>query len=230
MNKEVVLQDGERLDDLQFNDLFIIQNKNLYSFTCDAVLLANFVKARKSDNIIDLCSGSGIVGILSQAKTGSKKLTCVEMQESLANMCNRSIEYNNLQEKAKVINTTVQNAPSLLGKEKFEVVTCNPPYKKVDSHKISEKREIGVCKYEIALTFDELAKSASQLLKFGGKFFFVHESCRASEIFSKLKAVSLEPKRVCFIYPKSGANSHIMLVEATKGGKEGVIIEPPIIL
>lgn len=229
MNNITLLED-ERIDDLQYNDLHIIQNKNLYAFTCDAVLLANFVKANFRDNMVDLCSGSGIVGILSQAKTKCKSLTCVELQEKMAKMCEKSILLNNLESKVNVINCSVQDCVNILGKENYSIVVCNPPYKKVQSHKISEREEIGICKYEIKLTFKELAQSASNLLKFGGKFFFVHESCRLVEIFEDLKKVNLQPKRVCFVYPKKDANSHIMLVEAVKGGKDGLIVEKSITL
>lgn len=225
--EQIALINGERIDDLQFNNLKIIQNENLYAFTCDAVLLANFVKCSAKDNIVDLCSGSGIVGILSQAKTGAKHLTCVEMQQQMADMCKKSVQLNNLQEKIDVVNCKVQGVSKVIGNEKFSVVVCNPPYKRVDAHKISEKREIGVCKYELELNFDELAKETSKILKYGGKFFFVHETCRMTEIFGCLQKYNLEPKRVKLIYPKAKASSHIMLVEATKGAKGGIIFEQP---
>lgn len=226
----VQLLENERIDDLEFNNLNIIQNNDLYCFTCDAVLLANFAKAKKTDKLLDLCSGSGIVGILTQAKNNNQNLTCVELQECMANMCNRSIQLNKLENIAKVVNCSVQEAPKVLGSEVFDVIVCNPPYKKTDSHKISEKAEIGICKYEIKLTFNELAKSVNSLLRFGGKFYFVHESCRLSELISTLKQNNLQPKRIKFVYPKKNANSHIVLIEAKKGAKDGLIIEPPIVL
>lgn len=228
--KKIELKDSERIDDLQYNGLKIIQNRDLYCFTCDAVLLANFVKATYKDNILDLCSGSGIVGILSLAKTNARSLTCLEMQKVMADMCQKTIDMNELNDKAKVINAKVQDAVKLLGNENYSIIVCNPPYKKADSHKINVAKEIAVSKYEITLNFSELATSVSKLLKFGGKFYFVNETNRLAEYFEILRCLKLEPKRLQLIYPKQNANSHISLVECQKGAKTGLNVLPPIIL
>ena len=228
--KEVKLEENERIDDLQFNGLKIIQNKNLYCFTCDAVLLANFVKATYKDDILDLCSGSGVVGILALAKTNAKSLTCLEMQKVMSDMCQKTIEMNELTNKVRVVNARVQDAVKLLGNEKYSIIVCNPPYKKVNSHKINEAKEIAMSKYELELSFSELAIEVNKLLKYGGKFYFVNETNRLSEYFEVLRKLKLEPKRLQLIYPKKDANSHIALVECQKGAKTGLIVLPPVIL
>ena len=46
------LETGERIEDLQFEGLKIIQNKNLYSFTSDSVILANFLKIKPKEKIL----------------------------------------------------------------------------------------------------------------------------------------------------------------------------------
>ena len=125
---KIELLDGERIDDLQYYGLKIIQNKNYYCFSSDAVLLCNFVKACKQDTIVDLCSGSGVVGILAQAKTGAKKLVMIEKQNELFEMCKKSLALNDIENKAEVLNCDVKDAPKLLGYEQFDVVCANPPY------------------------------------------------------------------------------------------------------
>ena len=42
MNNNIHLKDGERLDDLQLNNLHIIQNPEKFCFGMDAVLLSSF--------------------------------------------------------------------------------------------------------------------------------------------------------------------------------------------
>ena len=229
MNKINLLED-ERIDDLQYNGLKIIQNKNLYCFTCDAVMLANFAKATFKDDILDLCSGSGVVGILTLAKTNAKSLTCLEMQKVMTDMCKKTILMNDLQNKVNVVNAKVQDAVKVLGAEKFPVIVCNPPYKKVESHKISEKKEIGVSKYELTLNLKELIENASKLLKFGGKFYFCHETDRLTEIIELLNRYNMPAKVLKFVYPKLKANSNIVLIKAVKGAKSGLIVEESIVL
>ena len=219
-----MLKSNERLDDLLFQDMHIIQNKNEYCFTSDAVLLANFAKAKKSDNVIDLCSGSGIVGILFYAKNLCKSMTLVEKQPNFADMASRSVELNNLSDKIKVVNIKVQDAPKIMENGKYDVILCNPPYKIPQNHHISEKQEIAMCKYELMLTFDELCQSVSKLIKFGGKFYFVHESNRLAEIITTLKKYNLEPKKIELCYPAQKNTSNVVLIEAVKGAKSGCIV------
>ena len=70
-----ILKNNERLDDLQFNNLYIIQNPDEYCFTSDAVALANFVHISNFGRMVDLCSGSGVVGILANAKNKIKDVS-----------------------------------------------------------------------------------------------------------------------------------------------------------
>ena len=218
---KIELENNERIDDLQFENLKIIQNKELYCFSSDAVLLCNFVKAKASDMIVDLCSGSGVVGILAQAKTHAKKLVLVEKQESLAKMCQKSIDYNNLNDKAQVINADIVDAPKILGVEKYDVVCSNPPYFLPDGKYLSGKKEIDMAKFEIEMNFDDLCRVASRLLKYAGKFYFVSDSARISELILTLKKYDLEPKVLEFVFPKDKKHSNVVLVECIKKGKPG---------
>ena len=65
----IVLKDNERIDDLQRNGYGIIQDPNRFCFGMDAVLLSTFAKAKKTDNVLDLGTGTGIIPILMEAKT-----------------------------------------------------------------------------------------------------------------------------------------------------------------
>lgn len=216
-----LLKSNERLDDLKFNNLFIIQNPNLYCFTSDSVLLANFAKAKQTDKVVDLCSGSGIVGILMQAKTKASYVYLVEIQNELADMSKRSIIYNNLQDKFCVINKTLQNIHKEIGTG-FDVVVCNPPYKQAGGNKLSQNQSINICKHEITVTLEEIVLEASKLLKFGGYFYIINKEERLTDLICYLRKYNLEPKQIEIAKGNDG-NSRV-LVKAKKGGKSGVKI------
>ena len=218
---EIKLEDGERLDDLQYDGLMLVQNKNLYCFSNDAVYLCNFVKANRSDTIVDLCSGSGVVGILAQAKTKAKKVFLVEKQQKLAKMCQKTIDYNNLNDKVEVINADIVDAPKILGVEKYDVVCSNPPYFLPTSKILSGNPEIDMAKFEISMDFETLCKVASRLLKFAGKFYFVSDATRVSELILTLKKYDLEPKTLEFVFTKKGKHSQVVLFECVKKGSAG---------
>lgn len=216
-----MLKDNERLDDLQFNNLYIIQNPNLYCFTSDAVELCNFVKAGCKDRIVDLCSGSGVIGILAQAKTNAKFVYLVELQQDLADMSKRSCEYNNLKN-IQVINAPLQNIHKQIGTG-FEVVTCNPPYKINDGGKVTENKNIAICKHEITVNLEEIVCEAGKLLKFGGRFYTVNKEERLVDLFMYMRKYGIEPKVLKIRKSEKGAN--VVLVEGKKGGKAGLIIQ-----
>ena len=216
------LKENERIDDLQFNNLKIIQNKDLYCFSSDAVLLCNFVKTRQTDTLVDLCSGSGVVGILAQAKNKTKNLIMVEKQLELADMSKRSLELNGIKN-AVVYNIDIKDAVENLGSEKYDVVCSNPPYYLTNGKKLTGKHHIDMAKFEITLNFDLLCSVASKLLKYGGKFYLINDSSRIAELLQTLRKYNLESKVIEFCFPKS--NSNVVLIQATKFGKTGSIIK-----
>ena len=219
-DKIVEIFDGERIDDLQYNGLRIIQNENLYCFSSDSVLLCNFVKAKATDTVVDLCSGSGVVGILSQAKTNAKKLIMIEKQQCLADMCKRSIQLNKIKN-AEVFCADIKNAVEIVGYNKADVVCCNPPYYLTTQKKLSGNKSIDIAKFEIELDFETLCKSVNQILKYGGSFYLVNDSERIAEILSILKKYKLEPKKIEFVFADTNKASNVVLIKAVKYGKQG---------
>ena len=110
-----ILKDNERIDDLEFHNLKIIQNKSWFCFGIDAVILSDFAKNIKhNSDIIDLCSGTGIISILLSKKVFPKSITAIEIQKDVAEMSERSIKLNNLQDIIKVYNTDLNSLGNLL--------------------------------------------------------------------------------------------------------------------
>ena len=109
MKSELINKDvGERIDDLQCNNLLLIQNPKKFCFGIDAVLLADFVRVKNNGNVVDLCTGSGVIPLLLTAKIPAKKIIGVEIQSDMADMAKRSVQYNNLQEKVDIINIDIR--------------------------------------------------------------------------------------------------------------------------
>ena len=116
-----------RIDDLGINELKLIQDTDMFCFGIDAVMLANFVYCKVGARIVDLCTGNGIIPVLLSAKVPAQEIIGVEIQEKVAKLADDNVKLNNLQEKLKIINDDLKNMPSVVGKSKFDVVTCNPP-------------------------------------------------------------------------------------------------------
>lgn len=217
----MILNDDERLDDLQINNLYIIQNKNDYCFTSDSVALANFARVPNNGRLIDLCSGSGVVGILMSAKNSAKDITLVEIQEYFADMSRRSIEYNHL-DNINVINQPLQGIHKIIGSGVFDTVVCNPPYKQKGKFKLNVKDSISIARHELTVTLEEVIVESSKLLKFGGDLYILGLAERLSDIITLLRKYGLEPKQLHLLQSNGKVSS--IIVKAKKGGKNGITI------
>ena len=216
-----MLKEGEVLEQF-FEDKKIIQNVNLYRFTSDSILLSRFAHAKFNDVVADFCSGSGVVGFHFLCLNPKiKSLTLFEMQKDLADMSYRTAQLNGFD--CKVENCRLQD----IGREyddRFSLILCNPPYKKAGFE--NESYEKAICRKEITLTLSEIVEAAFKKLKFGGRIAILNRADRTAELIYTLKSKKLEPKRLQFVSGTNGGKPYLVMVEAVKGGKEGIDILP----
>lgn len=221
---------GERLDDLQCNGLYLIQDPDKFCFGIDAVLLSNFVKVKKNGHVVDLCTGSGIVPILLSAKTGAKKITGIEIQSDIADMARRSVSYNKLDEKIDIINDDISNALKYINNCSVDSVCVNPPYMKDTTAIKNPDLPMAIARHELLTDLETVINIASKLLKESGKFFMVHRPSRLSEIFSSMRKNRIEPKRLRFIHPYIESKANLVLIEGAKGSGVWMDVEPPLVV
>ena len=225
------LHKGERLDDLRINGLKIIQDPRLYCFSSDAVLLADFAKARYNGVAADLGTGSGIVAFLLAAKTKARTIYGIEIQEGLCDTARRSAELNGLDGRVKIICGDMKDAYKLIGAESCDVVTVNPPYRPDGSGDKSAKNEsVRLARHEIAIDLQGAAESAARLLKFGGRLYMIHQSQRTDDIFRALDKNNIAVKVMRFVQPTPQKPPHLVLIEGLRGGRSGVKVLPNLVI
>lgn len=207
-------------DDLLIDGRKILQPKNGYHFSSDSVRLANFVRFRSKDKIVELCAGSGIIGIL-LALRGASHVQMVELQKELALLAQQNVALNNLSESINVQNMPLQGCHKTLGSDFFDIIVCNPPFEKAKSG--LEKNQITIAKFELEVSFEEICREAERLLKTGGKFFFVLPARRVFEAAITLSKFNFKIKQCAFFSLKKEADTAYIM--AAKGGKDGAKIE-----
>lgn len=224
------LKENERIDDLQRNGYQIIQDSGRFCFGMDAVLLSGFARAKEGDHVLDLCTGTGIIPILMEAKTEAAKFTALEIQEDSADMARRSVLLNHLEEKVDIVTGDVKEADTLFKAASFDVITCNPPYM-TGQHGLQNKDEAKtIARHEVLCTLEDVIRVSARLLKPGGNFFMVHRPFRLSEIMVLLHQYKLEPKRMQLVYPYVDKEPNMVLIEANRGGKPRLTVEKPLIV
>ena len=226
----IELKENERIDDLQRNQLKIIQNPDKFCFGMDAVLLSGFVRIRPGDRVLDLGTGTGIIPILLSAKTKASELTGLEIQPESADMADRSVKLNDLQERIRIVQGDIKEASEIFGASVFDDITCNPPYMIGDHGLKNPDAPKAVARHEILCTFEDVARETARLLKPGGKFFLVHRPFRLAEIMETLMRYQLEPKRMQLVYPYVDKEPNMVLLEAAKGGRPRMTVEKPLIV
>jgi len=224
-----LLKNKERLDDLQ-NGYQIIQDPGRFCFGMDAVLLSGFAHVKKGEKVLDLGTGTGIIPILLENKTEGSHFTGLEIQPDSADMAERSVKYNHLEEKISIVTGDIKDASNIFGASSFDVITTNPPYM-IGEHGLKNDADAKtIARHEVLCTLDDILKQSSRMLKQNGRFYMVHRPFRLAEIFSKMVQYKIEPKRMQLVYPFVDKEPNMVLIEGYKGAKSRLTIEKPLIV
>ncbi len=215
---------------LDYNNLKIYQNTDWFSFSIDSVLLANFVRLNNKMKILDMCTGNAPIPLFLSTKTKSK-ITGVEIQKEIYDLAVKSVKINNLDNQINILNKDIKKLNNIFETDTFDLITCNPPYFRLEEKSLTNENEIKrKARHEVELCLDDIFKCAKKLLKNNGKIAIVHRTNRLVEIISSMKQNNIEPKRLQFIFPFASSNSNLVLIEGSKNGNPGVIVENDIIV
>ena len=224
------LKEGERLDELHRNGYKIIQDKNRFCFGMDAVLLSGFAQVKQGETVLDLGTGTGIIPILLEAKTGGRHFTGLEIQPDSADMARRSVAYNHLEEKIDIVTGDIKDASSIFGASSFDVITTNPPYM-IGEHGLKNPDEAkAIARHEVLCTLEDVVRESAKLLRPKGRFYMVHRPFRLSEIFCCMTRYGIEPKRMKLVHPFVDKEPNMVLIEGLRGGNPRMTVEKPLIV
>lgn len=222
------IKEDETLDDLQLKDIHIIQKKDAFRFGVDAVLLANFPIINRAVKVIDFCSGNGIIPLILAGKTKASHILGIEIQEDMAQMASRSVQFNKLGDKIEVIHGDITDHTMLKELHKVDIVTVNPPYKLKNSGIINPDDKNAIARHEICCTLEDVIVAAKIVLKDNGRIYMVHRPERLADIFTLMRKHKIEPKRIRMVYPCPNKAPNIVLVEGQKNSGAFLKWEKPI--
>lgn len=226
----VPIHPEERIDDLQLNGLRLIQNPNWFCFGVDAVLLSDYAAKtiKKGNRVLDLCTGNGIVPLLLSQKSSAGELVGLEIQAPVAEMANRSVLLNQLEGKIRIETGDLKNAEEMFGRSSFQYITCNPPYKEAGGGLLTNANTTTLARHEILCTLEDIVRVSSNILAPLGKLCMIHRPERLADLLCLMRNYSLEPKRLRFVHPYPEKTATMILVEAARGGKPKLFLDPPL--
>ncbi|MBN1848026.1 MAG: methyltransferase [Deltaproteobacteria bacterium] len=214
------------MDSFMDGRLKLIQSKNGYRFSIDAVLLAQFVTIKKNDVVIDLGTGCGIIPLILLSTKPVGYAVGLEIQPDLAYQAARNVWINGFAQKMGVLIGDIKTPP--LSPASIDVVICNPPYRKKDSGRMNPDPQRAIARHEILVSLDGILHAARYLLRAKGKLAMIYPVERLVDLMIRLRDFGMEPKRLRMIYPSITSEAKLALMEAVLGGKKGLNILPPL--
>ena len=193
-------------------------------------LLSAFASVKPGEQVLDMCTGTGVIPILLEARTEGSSFTGLEIQEPVAEMARRSVVLNRLNEKVSIVNGDVKEASSIFGRASFDIVTCNPPYMNNQHGLQNPSAPTAIARHELLCTFDDVAREAAACLRPGGRFYLVHRPRRFMDLITTLRVYKLEPKRMRFVHPVADREANMVLIEAFRGGGVQMHVDPPLVV
>lgn len=225
------INENERIDDLQYKNLKLIQEKNGFCFGVDSVLLSDFAKNIKNNaTVVDIGTGTGIISVLLCAKTNLKKIYGVEIQEDVAEIAKKNVKLNNLENKLEIINADINDIFEFLSANEIDVVVTNPPYKKIGTGVKNESEKQMISRHEIKCTLEDIIEKSSKLLKDRGEFYMVHRAERIVDIMCLMRKYRIEPKKIRFVHSKVDEKPNLILVKGVKYANEFLKIDKPLVI
>lgn len=225
---DITLKDNERIDDLQYKGLRLIQKEDGFCFGIDAVLLSYFAQVPKNGSVIDLGTGTGIIAVLVAAKKDPARVVGLEIQADMAEMASRSVALNGLDGRISIVRGDIRDAVQIFGPSSFDAVVTNPPYMEKGGGLLNPEDARAISRHEILCSLEDVISVSARLLKSGGKFSMVHRPHRLVDIMYHMRKYRIEPKLMRLVHPSPGKRPNMVLISGTKDGRAELRVQEPL--
>lgn len=210
--------------------MVLYQPANGYCYNSDTHFLFNFIceNLKKYKNIkgevLDIGSGSGILGLLVAKEYEKLNLNQCEIQTQFQFFSSKNAQTNK-------INATLYKGSykDFDFDKKFDICISNPPFYHSDVIK-SEKENIKIARYNDYMPLRDFIKKSSQVLKNDGKFFFCYDCKQLADIILYLKEFKLNLEALQFVHPNDSKDATLVMIYAKKNSKSLVKILNPLIV
>jgi tRNA1Val (adenine37-N6)-methyltransferase len=224
---DIELKPGESMDAFMEGGLKLIQSKSGYRFSIDAVFLAEFVSTKPGDVLVDLGTGCGVVALMLLQRRRTRYAVGLEIQPDLVDQARRNVLLNGLEGQMGVILGDIRHPPLAPGIA--DVVVCNPPYRRKASGRVNPDPKRALARHEIRASLDDILGAAGKLLRAKGRLAVIYPATRLTDLLVRMRGLDLEPKRLRLVHPAMALEAKRVLVEATRGGRAGIKILPPLL-
>lgn len=201
-----------------------------HGFNTDTLLLADFSMPRRGEICADFGTGCGAIPLLWAVRGKPGQVWGIELQENGAKLAEHSVKANDLGGKVTILQGDVREIPSLLPRQGLDLVACNPPYQAAGAGLVSDDPSRRLARHGETLALEELAASARQALRYGGRLCVCLRAQRLAEAITAFHGAGLEPKRLRLVQSRPQKHPYLFLLECRSGGRPGMEIGPVLLL
>ena len=224
---DIDLFPDEDINEFMSGRLRLIQSRKGYRFSIDAILLAEFATTKKGDILIDLGTGCGIIPLLLLLTRSIKRAVGIEVQTLLASQASRNAFLNGVSHKLDIIQGDFKTLP--LRPSSVDMVTCNPPYRPINSGRLNPDPQKSIARHEILASLNDILDGSRRILKEKGRLAMIYPAVRTADILTRMRGFDLEPKKLRVVYPDLKSEAKLVLIEASLHGRPGLKILPPLL-
>ena len=222
---------SDRTEDTFFNGrIRVLQHREGYRFSIDAVLLAAFSAPGAGDRILDLGTGCGIMPLILGCRHPAVHITGIEVQPELAALAAQNVEANGMNARITIIRADMRSLSAQAVSGPVDLVISNPPYRKGRSGRINSHPQRAVARHEILATLQDVTGAASRLLGIGGRFSVIYPAERITDLLTNLRSAGIEPKHIQTVHARERDPARLVLVSGVKGGRPGAAVHEPLVI
>ncbi len=215
------------LDVIKEYGLKLLQPRDGYRFSADALLLASFADIPLGGRVIDLGCGCGIVSLLIAQRSKVKEIVGLELQPELADLAKENVSLNQMQSKVSIVCGDIRTIETQFTQHEFDALVANPPYWQVDVGRLNPDPSIAQARHEVAGNLQQLLAACAYLVRPRGRINLIYPVARLVEVLDKARRHQLQPKKLQFIHADAKTEANLFMLMLSPQAKAGLRVLPP---
>ena len=205
----------------------VVYTSNEYRFGTDAILLADFASPKRRDKICDMGCGGGIIPMLLCRGGAEGEITAIDLQEGAIELTDKAARENGFSNIVPLL-ADIRDLKNKVTFGSYNVVTCNPPYKKSGAGITNQNAARFIARHEAECDLEDVCKAAERLLISHGKLCICHRPERLCDCFDSMRKHRVEPKLLRCVHQRPGKEPWLVLIEGKRDANPGLRIMPPL--
>jgi tRNA1Val (adenine37-N6)-methyltransferase len=221
-------EDALLTEDSLFNGKLVLrQQKKGYRFAVDAVLLAGLTRVNPRDRVLELGTGCGVVALMLAFRGQGGRIVAIELQKDLAELAGRNVAENGLDGAVTLLEMDYRSFADEFEPESFDLVLANPPYRRVETGRVSPHGQKARARHEITGSVEDVFSAGKYVLPVGGRLVVIYPATRLVHLLVTAVRQGFAPKELVMIHSHVSGGGRLVHLECRKGGGEELQVKRP---